>query len=423
MKTIKGTNGPDRLYGNAQSDLILGLGESDTIRAGSAPFSILDGGAGDDVIFSSKANDDLLIGGVGSDEFHLRSGRVSVYAGRGNDDVLVGSGEEFLLGGRGNDTLRESGPQSAYTIVHDDDGYTHITRNDGTRGEVIEKGFENLVFDPEPISPSVPTNNSVNPPTNTGATPTPAPVSGGGGSTNGGATGGGGGGDSPPPPVAEPTSTANQGAVGDRNENGGVRIGDGTTPGDKNFTRVESDQDFRPAVDFAVIPRQELDSDAYAPTTSSFDGNVVNQSFDLPAGSQSTANDSQSDRADREATNFIFGFEANTLHDALDAGDNFQLSITTNTGAKYTGHVVSDPSNADHFLIMGDGDSTGGDIPDNQGNATGTFNSEQGIFFGGNIPQAGDVAQVDLDITNSRGQELAGVHNTLRYGAADAVAR
>jgi Ca2+-binding RTX toxin-like protein len=87
---IRGTAGPDLLFGLGGADRIAGRGGNDLICGGAGPDS-LDGGAGNDVV----------IGGRGDDR---------VGGGGGNDVLRGDTGADRLIGGAGDDVLR-GGPR------------------------------------------------------------------------------------------------------------------------------------------------------------------------------------------------------------------------------------------------------------------------------------------------------------------------
>lgn len=111
---IKGTTDSEQIYGGDGDDEIYGFGGKDQIFGGNGndsidttqkpdasgklvdnpDGSIVDGGAGDDVLTTGSGND-ALIGGPGSD---LLAG------GAGNDTLDGGTGTNFLFGEEGNDT-------------------------------------------------------------------------------------------------------------------------------------------------------------------------------------------------------------------------------------------------------------------------------------------------------------------------------
>ncbi len=76
-------------------------------------------GIGSEVII--KTDNDILYGGVGSDELHGRSGDDQLFGENGEDELHGGSGEDLIQGGAANDQLfGNSGQDSLYGGNHDD---------------------------------------------------------------------------------------------------------------------------------------------------------------------------------------------------------------------------------------------------------------------------------------------------------------
>ncbi len=92
--TLRGSDGPDQLYGEAGADTLLALGGDDYVE----------GGPGADAIFGGPGVD-LLIAGTRNDSIRGDAGRDSVYAGHGNDAVSGGSAGDTILGQAGHDRL------------------------------------------------------------------------------------------------------------------------------------------------------------------------------------------------------------------------------------------------------------------------------------------------------------------------------
>jgi Ca2+-binding RTX toxin-like protein len=111
MAVIRGTQGNDTLVGTLFNDTILGLGGNDRIFADPTVFDfvggddVVDGGSGNDVIFTF-GGDDEVDGGSGDDTIRTGDEDDSIEAGLGNDDVQSGRGEDIVLGQAGDDELR-----------------------------------------------------------------------------------------------------------------------------------------------------------------------------------------------------------------------------------------------------------------------------------------------------------------------------
>jgi Ca2+-binding RTX toxin-like protein len=109
---ITGTPLADSLMGGDGNDIIFGLGENDTLKAGLGDDEIY-GGDGNDGIFGEDgqdyaeggAGDDTILGGNGNDELYGQKGNDSIDGGEGDDWVGGDDGNDTLLGGIGEDTL------------------------------------------------------------------------------------------------------------------------------------------------------------------------------------------------------------------------------------------------------------------------------------------------------------------------------
>jgi Ca2+-binding RTX toxin-like protein len=121
-----GGAGFDTLVGTAESDAVfldrglftgLGLAGIEAIRTGngndlvdltSLRYSygdcLLDGGAGNDVLWANAGND-VLLGGSGNDKLHGGAGNDLLHGGSGTDLLQGGSGNDLLIGATGNDTI------------------------------------------------------------------------------------------------------------------------------------------------------------------------------------------------------------------------------------------------------------------------------------------------------------------------------
>ena len=110
---ISGQEGDDSLTGNANRDLISGLGGNDW----------LNGGAGDDGLWGDQgdntliggAGDDYLLGGDGDDTLRGQAGDDSLWGGEGNDQLNGGAGQDDLRGGSGDDVLIDADVGDRFT--------------------------------------------------------------------------------------------------------------------------------------------------------------------------------------------------------------------------------------------------------------------------------------------------------------------
>jgi Ca2+-binding RTX toxin-like protein len=101
--TIDGGSGNDVLWSSGGNDVLLGGSGNDKMNGG-AGNDYLDGGTGNDVLNGGKGVD-LLQGGAGSDELTDTSGNGLMDGGAGNDTLSNGSANALMIGGKGNDKL------------------------------------------------------------------------------------------------------------------------------------------------------------------------------------------------------------------------------------------------------------------------------------------------------------------------------
>ena len=149
---IVGAEGNDTIYAN--NDPVLGLDALELEDDGSNPLGpdlapdngddFVDGGAGDDVIFSGDDNDtllggsgdDLLDGGIDDDTLEGNTGNDALIGGQGDDSLEGGQGEDSLEGGIGDDTLRGN---NDYESLHGGAGDDLL---DGGQGNDVLSGDE-----------------------------------------------------------------------------------------------------------------------------------------------------------------------------------------------------------------------------------------------------------------------------------------
>ena len=114
---IRGTPGPDTLYGTALDDLIYGLESSDVIFGHEGNDSI-EGNDGHDTLYGEAGND-TLVGGDGNDYLIDSQGVNAFYGGAGNDtiDASGSSAQSVIDGGSGNDTFYIYGYSNGQTIT------------------------------------------------------------------------------------------------------------------------------------------------------------------------------------------------------------------------------------------------------------------------------------------------------------------
>ena len=96
-----GSDGAERLYGNAAANYLGGAGGADSIFGGVGNDAI-DGGADDDWL-DGEGGADSLAGGVGNDGLSGGAGNDWIDGGAGLDVLFGGAGADVLIGGAGHD--------------------------------------------------------------------------------------------------------------------------------------------------------------------------------------------------------------------------------------------------------------------------------------------------------------------------------
>ena len=121
--TIDGGSGNDVVWSGAGNDVVLGGTGNDRMDGG-AGNDYLDGGTGSDVMNGGRGVD-LLQGGAGNDQLTDNSGNGLMDGGAGNDTLVNSSANSMMIGGAGNDTLVLGG------------GYDVIAFNRGDGKDVV----------------------------------------------------------------------------------------------------------------------------------------------------------------------------------------------------------------------------------------------------------------------------------------------
>ncbi len=125
---VLGESGADHLYGDDGADLLLGGDDAD---------SLINGGAGNDLIYGDSARigvaitfietpadgSDTIDGGAGVDTIYGGQGDDVIHGGTGNDVIYGGKGGDFIWGDENDDELR--GEEGTDTI-HGSDGNDFI---------------------------------------------------------------------------------------------------------------------------------------------------------------------------------------------------------------------------------------------------------------------------------------------------------
>jgi hypothetical protein len=110
--TIVGGPTGEVLNGTAGDDVIFAGGGDDTVNAGNG-HDIVCGGFGDDTVDGGNGNDtlhgddgdDTVTGGGGNDAIDAGGGVNQVDGGSGNDTITTGGGADTIVGGTGNDSV------------------------------------------------------------------------------------------------------------------------------------------------------------------------------------------------------------------------------------------------------------------------------------------------------------------------------
>ncbi len=109
---LRGTEAEDGLHGGAGSDRLEGRGGNDSLLGGRGPDTI-DGGAGDDFMNADEYEptdiaDDVLDGGPGDDRVRSASGADTLLGGDGDDSVEATDNTRRVDAGAGNDSVEMS---------------------------------------------------------------------------------------------------------------------------------------------------------------------------------------------------------------------------------------------------------------------------------------------------------------------------
>ena len=111
--SARGTTEDDRMYGDRDANLMVGLDGDDRLvgRSGDDEIS---GGSGDDRVFGGRGDDevygdrgdDVVHGGHGDDNIWGNTGDDRLFGNHGDDAMSGGLGNDLLVGGSGDDVLR-----------------------------------------------------------------------------------------------------------------------------------------------------------------------------------------------------------------------------------------------------------------------------------------------------------------------------
>ncbi len=139
--TLYGGRGNDTLVGNRFSfsaDELLGNADNDLLIASNNGGSTLMGGQGDDTVYGSFQNGNIINGDSGNDLLIAGLGNDVLLGDSGNDILVAGVGNDILTGGDGGDEFqflsRRENTLSVFT------GKDEILRSDGGFGGIDSIG-------------------------------------------------------------------------------------------------------------------------------------------------------------------------------------------------------------------------------------------------------------------------------------------
>jgi Ca2+-binding RTX toxin-like protein len=103
IEKLEGTAFMDTLYGNDESNYLLGADQADLIY-GYDGYDQLRGGSGFDTIYGGDGADDIR-GDHNSDSLFGGAGGDTIEGGSFHDQIFGGTGDDYIIAGTGNDTL------------------------------------------------------------------------------------------------------------------------------------------------------------------------------------------------------------------------------------------------------------------------------------------------------------------------------
>jgi len=144
--TIDGGSGNDVIWSSAGNDTLLGAWGSDRMDGG-AGNDYLDGGSGNDTLGGGWGQD-ILQGGSGRDTLIDRDGSNLLDGGSDNDFLADGASASLFIGGRGDDTIRLGGGSDVIAYNRGDGRDTIVVENKGEATLSLGAGIRvrDLVF-------------------------------------------------------------------------------------------------------------------------------------------------------------------------------------------------------------------------------------------------------------------------------------
>ena len=369
MANLNGTENDDTIYGTLDPDFIMGLAGNDTVLAakgddivfGNQGNDVIYGGQGSDTVYGGQ-NEDLLLGNLGDDILLGNMGADVLYGGQGNDTLFGGQGDDYLSGDLGDDIIYGdlgfdvalySGSVNDYRFGTDANGNrTVFNVNTGERDTLVS--VEGIRFDDGRVIP-VPGDTQVV------TVPGPTVV------------------------VDDPDIRAFTFENLDprfTTATGTFFFGDRTTPA--NGVGGATDPETGIFLGFAEQPRQADGNGGgkYRPADARVQDETLSLYYNVPAGSQSTANGSFANNPNRGAANFdlVVGTYNGSIADFINGGNRLELQIDRDNTAGTNYLTLNGVIGADGLLDWALADGTVV-IGDNGGNANTAQNSEQQNFF------------------------------------------
>ncbi len=139
IEDVTGSNFADTIYGDAQANVLLGLGGNDVLEGGAGADTI-DAGAGFDRVTYTRSALGVSVNlatnvNTGGDAAGDVLYNVEAVTGSSKDDVITGAGgNEFLVGGSGNDTLKGGAGLDTLNGGNGNDTLEGGTGHDGLTG-------------------------------------------------------------------------------------------------------------------------------------------------------------------------------------------------------------------------------------------------------------------------------------------------
>jgi Ca2+-binding RTX toxin-like protein len=128
--TVDGDDGPNRLKGSPEADVIQAFGGDDRVRAFAGDDRVLLGD-GDDRAFAGPGDDDTE-GGPGDDRIRGRAGNDTNDGGEGDDRLAGGPGDDEQAGGPGDDRIFANHGRDVTDGGEGDDRLWALIRSDVT---------------------------------------------------------------------------------------------------------------------------------------------------------------------------------------------------------------------------------------------------------------------------------------------------